>query len=85
NNKERLVNAIDNLSKELTAANSNYTNLAIEPSFQEYLNPQQEMIGICEAVSHLLEKNISPGRIAIIYRENKYGEELAQYFKLKQI
>ncbi|WP_323825198.1 hypothetical protein, partial [Pseudomonas aeruginosa] len=45
NNKERLVNAIDNLSKELTAANSNYTNLAIEPSFQEYLNPQQEMIG----------------------------------------
>ncbi|MFX4963501.1 hypothetical protein ABTC07_19685, partial [Acinetobacter baumannii] len=59
--------------------------LAIEPSFQEYLNPQQEMIGICEAVSHLLEKNISPGRIAIIYRENKYGEELAQYFKLKQI
>lgn len=85
NNKERLVNAIDNLSKELTAANSNYTNLAIEPSLLEYENPQQEMIGICEAVSQLLEKNISPGRIAVIYRENKYGEELAQYFKLKQI
>ncbi|MEN9598370.1 MAG: hypothetical protein RL596_681 [Bacteroidota bacterium] len=85
NNNERLVNAIDNLSKELTAANTNYANISITPVLQEYENPQQEMIGICEAVEDLLRKNISPGRIAIIYRENKYGEELAQYFKLKQI
>jgi DNA helicase II / ATP-dependent DNA helicase PcrA len=85
NNNERLVNAIDNLSKELTAANTNYANVSIIPILQEYENPQQEMIGICEAVEDLLKKNISPGRIAIIYRENKYGEELAQYFKLKQI
>ena len=26
-----------------------------------------------------------PGRIGIIYKENKYGEELAQYFKLLNI
>ncbi len=26
-----------------------------------------------------------PGKIAVIYKENKYGEELAQYFRLKKL
>jgi DNA helicase-2/ATP-dependent DNA helicase PcrA len=30
-------------------------------------------------------KGIQPGRIGIIYKENKYGEELGQYFKLRNI
>ena len=30
-------------------------------------------------------KQIAPGKIAIIYKENKYGEELADYFRLKRI
>jgi DNA helicase-2/ATP-dependent DNA helicase PcrA len=34
-----------------------------------------------EKLLHLVE----PGRIAIIYKENKYGEELTQYFKLRNI
>jgi DNA helicase II / ATP-dependent DNA helicase PcrA len=85
NNNERLVNAIDNLSKELIAANSSYKNLSIAPVLQEYENPQQEMMGICETIEGLLKKNIPHGKIAVIYRENKYGEELAQYFKLKNI
>jgi DNA helicase-2/ATP-dependent DNA helicase PcrA len=29
----------------------------------------------------LVVQNVSPGRIGIIYKENKYGIELAQYFK----
>jgi DNA helicase-2/ATP-dependent DNA helicase PcrA len=41
------------------------------------------MIDITLQVQKLLADEIPAGRIAIIYKENKYGEELSQYFKLK--
>jgi DNA helicase-2/ATP-dependent DNA helicase PcrA len=31
------------------------------------------------------EEGVAPGRIAIIYKENKYGEELARFLQLKKI
>ncbi|HEX7848074.1 MAG TPA: PD-(D/E)XK nuclease family protein [Chitinophagaceae bacterium] len=43
------------------------------------------MIGITRQVQELLAQNVLPGRIGIIYKENKYGEELSQYFKLLNI
>ena len=41
------------------------------------------MAGITNQVFELLQQNIEPGKIAVIYKENKYGEELAKYFRLK--
>jgi DNA helicase-2/ATP-dependent DNA helicase PcrA len=38
------------------------------------------MIDITLQVQQLLKEGIQPGRIAIIYKENKYGEELTHYF-----
>ena len=43
------------------------------------------MIDITKQVENLLQQGISPSRIGVIYKENKYGEELVQYFKLKNI
>ena len=43
------------------------------------------MIGITQRVEQILAEGIAPKKIGIIYKENKYGEELAQYFKLKKI
>ncbi|MFZ1857764.1 MAG: 3'-5' exonuclease, partial [Chitinophagaceae bacterium] len=45
----------------------------------------QEMIGIAKQVQDLVGQQVPPGKIGIIYKENKYGEELAQYFKLLNI
>jgi DNA helicase-2/ATP-dependent DNA helicase PcrA len=42
------------------------------------------MIDITLKVEKLLHL-VEPGRIAVIYKENKYGEELTQYFKLRGI
>ncbi len=28
---------------------------------------------------------VQPGKIAVIYKENRYGEELLSYFKLKNL
>ncbi len=84
-NEERLVKKIEGLSKDLLAANTTINQLLHKPFIQEYDTQRQEMIGIVKQVQSLIDQNIAPGRIGIIYKENKYGEELAQYFKLLNI
>lgn len=84
-NDERLVNKIEGLSKELLSSNKRINQLTHKPFIREYDTQRQEMIGIVKQVQDLLAKQVAPGRIGIIYKENKYGEELAQYFKLLNI
>ena len=84
-NDERLVKKIEGLSKELTSSKKELSALKHLPHILEYDTQRQEMIGIVKQVQVLLAQNVSPGRIGIIYKENKYGEELARYFKLLNI
>src|SRR5258706_9302121 len=84
-NDERLVKKIPGLSKELLSTNKQINELTNKPIIREYETQQQEMTGITKNVQQLLLQGASPGRIGIIYKENKYGEELAQYFKLLNI
>lgn len=84
-NTERLINKIDNLSKELRASNPKISHLTHTAQIREYETQQQEMISITREVEKLLVQGISAGRIGIIYKENRYGEDLAQYFRLRNI
>lgn len=84
-NNERLVKKIPGLSKELIASNKRINGLTNPPILSAYESEQQEMIGITIAVEKLLLQGIEPGKIGVIYKENKYGEALSNYFKLKQI
>ncbi|MBL0272681.1 MAG: ATP-dependent helicase [Chitinophagaceae bacterium] len=84
-NKERLVEKIPGLSKELFSSNTLIKHLTNKPLIREYDTQRQEMIGIAKQIQDLVAQQVSPGRIGIIYKENKYGEELAQYFKLLNI
>ena len=84
-NEERLVKQIDGLSKELIASNSLISELTNPPIIKEYETQRQEMIDITLQVETLMQQGIAPGRVGIIYKENKYGEELTQYFKLRNI
>ncbi len=43
------------------------------------------MISILLQIEQLITKGIKPGKIAVIYKENKYGQELLSYFKLKNL
>ncbi len=81
-NEERLVKQIEGLSKDLLSSNEKIRQLLHKPVIREYETQRQEMIGIVKQVQQLLAQEVLPGRIGIIYKENKYGEELAQYFKL---
>ena len=85
NNQERLINKIEGLSKELVSSNPKIAHIRRQPRIREYETEREEMIHIVNQVEWLIAENIPPGKIAIIYRENKFGEELLTYFKLKNI
>jgi DNA helicase II / ATP-dependent DNA helicase PcrA len=84
-NEERLVKKIDGLSKELISSNKLIHQLTHPPLIKEYETQRQEMIGIAKQVQQLTAQGVAPGRIGIIYKENKYGEELTNYFKLLHV
>ena len=84
-NEERLVKQIEGLSKDLISSNTRINGLTDKPILHEYNTAKDEMADITNRVSELINQKVEPGRIAIIYKENKYGEELATYFRLKSI
>lgn len=83
NGNSRLVNQLPGLSKQLLASNDKLIPLNIPPVIRRYNTPKDEMAGITLAITGLIQDGVAPGKIAVIYRENKYGEELAEYFRLK--
>jgi len=85
NNQERLVTQLPGLSKHLLSSHPLIKHHAHPPRLQEYLSPRQEMTSITLEIEKLIEQGVVPGRIAVIYKENKYGEELARFLQLKQI
>lgn len=86
NNEERLVKKIDGLSKDLVAANLEKKQLLQQPTITAYTSAKEEMAAIAIAIETLVNSNnVLPGKIAIIYKENKYGAELAQYLHIKNI
>ncbi|HEY8388983.1 MAG TPA: ATP-dependent DNA helicase, partial [Parasegetibacter sp.] len=84
-NTGRLVNQIEGLSKDLQAGNPKINHLNHLPVIRQYDDQRQEMIDVVMQIESLISRGVKPGRIGVIYRENKYGEELARYFKLKNI
>ncbi|MFM7839783.1 MAG: 3'-5' exonuclease [Chitinophagaceae bacterium] len=81
NNNERLVKQIPGLSKELVASGELPAQASL-PLLREYETQRLEMIGLALEVRQLVARQVLPGNIAIIYRENRYGEELMRYLSL---
>ena len=85
NNSERLINKLPGLTKELISSNIKIRHLTYKPIVRSYETQRQEMIDITKQIENLIAQGASPSKIGVIYRENKYGDELIQYFKLKKI
>ncbi len=84
-NNERLIRKIEGLDKELISSNTQINHLLHKPIIKSYDTQRMEMIGIALEVEKLIAQDIPANRIGVIYRENKYGNELMQYFKLRKI
>lgn len=84
-NEERLIKLFPQLSKDLLSSHPERAGAMHFPVIKEYETPRHEMIAITKEVQLLVQQGIAPGDIGIIYRENKYGDELARYLKLLEI
>lgn len=84
-NDERLVNHMPGLTKNLKASHKDRLPLTHKPLVKEYETQRQEMIHITISVQQLLQQGVLPGEIGIIYKENKYGEDLSQYFAQRNV
>lgn len=85
-NEERLVKKIAGLSKELVASNAELASANTQPPLiLEYETQRDEMIGTVLKIEELTQKGVPGNCIGVIYRENKYGDELVNYLRLKGI
>ena len=84
-NNERLTNHISGLSKKLTTENPDLQNINLPPSVITYRSPREEMTGITLSIETLVNNGIEPKNIAVIYKENKYGEELSAFLKSRNL
>ncbi|MEO6582813.1 MAG: ATP-dependent helicase, partial [Ferruginibacter sp.] len=84
-NAERLVKQIPGLSKDLVASHEEIKLLLHTPLINEYTTVKAEMGDITYKIADLLQQGAAAGNIAVLYKENKYGEELARYMRLKNI
>src|SRR5436190_3110711 len=74
-NQQRLIWQMPGLSKELISSNPKIKALDHPPTIKEYESGRHEMVDITLHVKELLDKKVRPGRIAVIYKENKRSEE----------
>lgn len=84
-NEERLITKMPGINKNLQASNHKIKELTNFPEILEYETVKEEMAGICNRVEALIQSGTDPAHIAIIYKENNYGKELAGFFQLKKI
>lgn len=84
-NQERLIKHIEGLSKVLTAGKKELQGITEFPVIKVYKTPREEMIGITQSIEQLIKSGTDPKRIAVIYKENKYGEEIAEFLQCKKI
>jgi DNA helicase-2/ATP-dependent DNA helicase PcrA len=84
-NDQRLINKIEGLNKELVASHPRRSRINHTPLIKSYDTQRQEMIDITLQIEKLIADGVPANRIGVIYRENKYGDDLIQYLKLRKI
>lgn len=85
NNEQRLVNQYKDLTKELITANEELKGLDIQPIIRIYENEFCENADVALRIRQLIAAGVSPGRIAVIYREHKFGDEFLKFLQLSNI
>lgn len=84
-NTTRIIYQLPNLSKDIVAANKQLIDLKIQPQLIESNTDKEELCVIALSIESLLQQGVQPKDIAVIYKENKYGDELSLYLKQKNI
>jgi DNA helicase II / ATP-dependent DNA helicase PcrA len=84
-NFERLIARRPGLSKDLLASHPEISTLEHLPIILEYENQKHEMIDITMRVDQIIHSGVNPAKIAVLYKEHKYGDELLKFMRLRNI
>ncbi|TAM98513.1 MAG: ATP-dependent helicase [Chitinophagaceae bacterium] len=84
-NTERIINDDPSLNKNLISSNEAVGNIITKPEIIEYPNPVQEAVCVAEKIVRLLESGTSAKEIAVIYRNHKQADLLADWLGKKNI
>jgi DNA helicase-2/ATP-dependent DNA helicase PcrA len=84
NNNERLTKQLK-LDKSLQSSHTRFDELVVKPVIREYENPDQEMVDVATSIKHLVERDVKPGEIAVIYRNHNQVEDLIHFLDTQKI
>lgn len=79
-NTERLVHQMNGIQKKLVASNQEVQSKAQSPKINVFKNPFAESVYLGSQIRQLIEQNVTPHEIAIIYRKHSQADELIRYF-----
>lgn len=85
NNSQRLVNTLQGLSKELSAAGTNRQYPQLTPEFRSYRNRFHEAAGLAESIRSLHNSGTEWQEIAVIYAKHSVAEELTEMLRREDI
>ena len=85
NNTQRLTNEYGDLQKILTASNPLHHDIKIAPVIRSVGNEFEENILIAEEIRQLIDEGVMPGKIAVIYKEHRTGDELQKFLQLQKV
>lgn len=80
-NTERLIKRFPEMDKSLVASNPKRQSGVMAPVLTAYDDPETEMMELALAIQSRLAKGQAPGSMAVLYRENKWGEQFQHYLK----
>jgi len=84
NNRERLINAIPGLTKNLVAKGEN-AQLHVQPEIREYPSVNYETAHVAKELIALHQRGVNLSNVAVIYRKHKQAEDLAKYLETNDI
>ncbi|WP_114941747.1 ATP-dependent DNA helicase [Mucilaginibacter endophyticus] len=84
NNFERLTNQLK-LDKALKSSHPRFSDLLVDPLIREYENPDKELVDVSLQIKKLVEQNVPPGEIAVIYRNHNQVEEMIKFLDVQKI
>ena len=84
-NQQRLIHQFNDLTKDLIADKKELKELNILPELRIYESELAEQAHITASIHALIESGTAPGRIAVIYREHKLGDELMKFLQQEAI
>jgi DNA helicase-2/ATP-dependent DNA helicase PcrA len=85
NNEQRLVNQYKDLTKELVTAKKELKGINTLPAIRAYENEFSENVHVALSIKQLIDSGTVPGKIAVIYREHKFGDEFQKFLQMQNV